>query len=68
MGLPHDRSYLYIDVGGGSTELVFYIKKKKIAACSFPIGSVRLLQGLVSDDDWKSMRNWIANTDLLELV
>lgn len=43
-------TYLYIDVGGGSTELTLFHKGKILASKSFPIGSVRLLNQLVKED------------------
>jgi len=39
--LDDDKNYIHIDVGGGSTELNLYHKHKKIAARSFPVGSIR---------------------------
>lgn len=41
--LEPDKTYLHIDVGGGSTELNLYVNKTKVMARSFPIGSVRRL-------------------------
>ena len=52
--------YLHIDVGGGSTELNVFLDKEKVAARSFPIGSVRRLNLRVSlDQVWEEMRLWI---------
>ena len=52
--------YLHIDVGGGSTELNVFIDKEKVAAHSFPIGSVRRLNTRISlDQVWEEMRQWI---------
>ncbi len=51
-----DRNYLHVDVGGGSTELVVYYRHRKQASFSFPIGTLRLLAGGVSEaaeDDFK---------------
>jgi exopolyphosphatase/guanosine-5'-triphosphate,3'-diphosphate pyrophosphatase len=39
--LDDDKNYLHIDVGGGSTELNLYHKHQKVAARSFPVGSIR---------------------------
>ncbi len=57
--LNRDKSYLYIDVGGGSTEITIFRKGKSIASHSFDIGTVRLLEHLVKDSHWKAMRKWI---------
>lgn len=57
--LPADKSYLYIDVGGGSTELTLFYNNKIEASRSFKIGTVRLLEGLVEDEEWEEMRKWI---------
>lgn len=58
--LEEGITYLHIDVGGGSTELNLYVNKKKIAAKSFPIGSVRRLNTRISlDKVWQDMYDWI---------
>lgn len=58
-GLDKDFAYLYIDVGGGSTELTFYENNEMIYEKSFNIGTIRLLNNLVTEDNWKEMRNEI---------
>jgi exopolyphosphatase/guanosine-5'-triphosphate,3'-diphosphate pyrophosphatase len=50
------KTYLYIDVGGGSTELSLFSKNKLIKAVSFPIGTIKLLNNKVSEDVWKQVR------------
>ncbi len=55
------KRYVYIDVGGGSTEVSFILNKQKAFYRSFPIGSVRLLKGQVQETDWEKMKLWIAN-------
>jgi exopolyphosphatase/guanosine-5'-triphosphate,3'-diphosphate pyrophosphatase len=52
-------SWLYIDVGGGSTELTLLSNSKSVASKSFDIGTIRLLNNLVEDRTWKAMRRWI---------
>lgn len=53
-------TYVHIDVGGGSTELNVYVNQKKIAAKSFKIGSVRLLEEPKNAArQWKSMKEWL---------
>lgn len=55
-----EKSYLHIDVGGGSTELNIYINKQKIASKSFKIGSVRALDDSIPEAVWKSMNKFIS--------
>ncbi|GAC1426236.1 MAG: rod shape-determining protein [Flavisolibacter sp.] len=53
------ESYLYIDVGGGSTELTFFSDGKLVTKKSFNIGTIRLLKNQVSEDNWNEMRDFI---------
>lgn len=57
--LEKDHSYLYIDVGGGSTELTFFSGGKLIFKESFNIGTIRLLKGLVEEKQWDEMKNFL---------
>lgn len=54
--LDKDHSYLYIDVGGGSTELTFFSNNELVFTDSFPIGTIRLLKDQVSDATWNDMK------------
>lgn len=54
-----DESYLYIDVGGGSTELTFFSDGKMIFKESFNIGTIRLLKNQVSEAQWDEMKEFI---------
>ncbi len=56
-----DKTYLHIDVGGGSTELNLYVDGKKIRTRSFKIGSVRVLEGNDSPVIWKDMESWVKD-------
>lgn len=53
------KSYLYIDVGGGSTELTFFNKGKLVCKESFNIGTIRILKNQVSERDWEGMKDFI---------
>jgi exopolyphosphatase / guanosine-5'-triphosphate,3'-diphosphate pyrophosphatase len=53
------KSYLHIDVGGGSTELNLYVNGKKIKTRSFKIGSVRVLEHNDSPIMWQDMEHWV---------
>jgi exopolyphosphatase/guanosine-5'-triphosphate,3'-diphosphate pyrophosphatase len=54
-----DRDILYVDVGGGSTEISLLSHGKVTASKSFNIGTVRLLAGLVIKDHWDEMKDWL---------
>jgi exopolyphosphatase/guanosine-5'-triphosphate,3'-diphosphate pyrophosphatase len=56
-----DQHCLYVDVGGGSTELTLIKNKKTLFSKSFSIGSVRLLEEQVTADDWSMMKEWIVD-------
>ncbi|MFZ1593541.1 MAG: exopolyphosphatase, partial [Chitinophagales bacterium] len=62
IGLEPNDFYLYIDVGGGSTELGFLGNGKLIANRSFNIGTLRLLNDQVNDAEWREMLEWIKAT------
>lgn len=53
-------TFLYIDVGGGSTELSIYSKGEQIQSKSFKIGTIRLKNDLVTEKTWKEMQSWIV--------
>lgn len=57
--LEGDKNYLYIDVGGGSTEFTVYAQGEVRAARSFPIGGVRLLKGKADEQLWDKVKDWI---------
>ena len=57
--LQHDKNYLYIDVGGGSTEFTVYTQGAVRAAKSFPIGGIRLLKGKADQQLWDKVKDWI---------
>jgi exopolyphosphatase/guanosine-5'-triphosphate,3'-diphosphate pyrophosphatase len=54
-----DKTYLHIDVGGGSTELNLYAGGKKLKTRSFKIGSVRVLEHNDSPVMWEDMEKWV---------
>ena len=62
--LDPDKNYLYIDVGGGSTELTLLCNKKVIAQKSFNVGKLRMLFNKIEKDEWEGYKAWIKkNTD-----
>lgn len=57
--LKTDQTYLYVDVGGGSTEFSLFSNGKMIASKSFKIGTVRLLNNMVCEIVWEEIEKWI---------
>lgn len=57
--MSSNESYLYIDVGGGSTELTFFSDGKLIFKESFNIGTIRLLKDQVAETIWDEMKEFI---------
>jgi exopolyphosphatase/guanosine-5'-triphosphate,3'-diphosphate pyrophosphatase len=53
------ESYLYIDVGGGSTELTFFSDGELVFKKSFNMGTIRLLKDQVKDSDWNEMKDFL---------
>ncbi len=54
----HAAQCLFVDVGGGSTEITVFDKNRAVAARSFNIGTLRILGKLIDKKDWKEMREW----------
>lgn len=57
--IKNDKSYLYVDVGGGSTEFTFFSEGKMIESKSFPLGTVRLLDHKVDAQVWEDAKVWV---------
>lgn len=53
------KTYLYVDVGGGSTEFTVIHEGNSVASRSFKIGTVRLLNDMVSKEAWLELEQWI---------
>ena len=56
-----DKTYLYVDVGGGSTEFSLFSDGKMVASKSFKNGTVRLLNNMVNDIVWQEIEKWIKS-------
>ncbi len=54
-----EKTYLFVDVGGGSTEFTLFHKGEIIGQKSFKIGTVRLLNNLVNEVVWTELEKWI---------
>jgi exopolyphosphatase/guanosine-5'-triphosphate,3'-diphosphate pyrophosphatase len=62
--LKTDQTYLFVDVGGGSTEFTLFSNGKMIASRSFKAGTVRLLNDMVHEVVWEEIEKWIrTNTE-----
>ncbi len=57
--MEKDHGYLYIDVGGGSTELTFFAEGKLLFKRSFNIGTIRILKQQVTEQHWDEMKDFI---------
>ena len=57
-------NYLYIDVGGGSTELTLISSSAIVDSHSFKLGTVRLLKEKVPKTEWQVMKDWIKEISL----
>lgn len=58
---PAEKNFLYVDVGGGSTELTFWQDGHITASKSFKMGTVRLLNELVAQGVKSDIQSWIKN-------
>ena len=54
-----NKTYLYVDVGGGSTEFSIIHNGEEIKSKSFKIGTVRLLNDIVKNETWQELESWI---------
>ena len=54
-----NKTYLYVDVGGGSTEFSIIHNGDKVKSKSFRIGTVRLLNDIVKNETWSELEQWI---------
>jgi exopolyphosphatase/guanosine-5'-triphosphate,3'-diphosphate pyrophosphatase len=60
--LSTDKTYLYVDVGGGSTEFSLFSDGKMITSKSFKNGTVRLLNEMVNEVVWQEIEKWIKTS------
>ncbi|MGB3591315.1 MAG: exopolyphosphatase [Nonlabens sp.] len=59
--IEENKVYLYVDVGGGSTEFTLFANGVAVESRSFKIGTVRLLNDMVDSDLWKEAEEWVKN-------
>lgn len=60
--MDKSQNYLYVDVGGGSTEVIIYSNQQKIESQSFQIGTVRMLAGGVKEKEKEAFKEWLKET------
>ena len=58
--LNTQKTFLFVDVGGGSTEFTFINEGQRVASKSFKIGTVRLINNLVDERIWDVIQTWIV--------
>lgn len=67
--IKSNKNYLYVDVGGGSTEFTVYSQGKVLASKSYNIGTIRMLNDLVEKKLWKKAKKWVKkNTKDLKKI
>ncbi|MGL2988570.1 Ppx/GppA phosphatase family protein [Flavobacterium sp. RSSA_27] len=70
--LKTDETYLFVDVGGGSTEFTLFSNGKMVCSRSFKVGTVRLLNNMVHEIVWEEIEKWIrtntADYDEVRLI
>jgi len=54
-----NRTFLFIDVGGGSTEFSVLVKGERLVSKSFKVGTVRMINNMVSEKVWEEIKEWI---------
>lgn len=59
--LNDGKVYLYIDVGGGSTELSIFADSKLLASQSFNLGTIRMLDQQDDPEEWLNMKKWLKS-------
>lgn len=57
--LDNDKTYLYVDVGGGSTEIIIYSDMQLVKSSSFQMGTVRFLTNAVNPSEQEKMLKWL---------
>lgn len=64
-----DKVYLYIDVGGGSTELSLFANAKLVNSKSFNLGTIRILDNKDEQETWDDLKEWVTtNTKMYKQV
>lgn len=59
--IDREKVYLYIDVGGGSTEISLFANGEMVSSRSFNLGTIRILDNQDNPETWKDMRIWVKD-------
>lgn len=57
--IDSDRTFLYVDVGGGSTEFTLFANGRTVTSRSFKLGTVRILNDMIRENVWDDVKKWI---------
>jgi exopolyphosphatase/guanosine-5'-triphosphate,3'-diphosphate pyrophosphatase len=67
--ISDNKVFLYVDVGGGSTEFTVFANGKSVISRSFQLGTVRIINDMVRESIWDEVKDWIKeNTSQYEKV
>lgn len=67
--MEKDKVYLYIDVGGGSTELSLFANGVLVNSKSFNLGTIRILDNQDKSETWDELKDWVrSNTHMYKQV
>jgi len=58
--LDSDKNWLFVDVGGGSTEITLFVDKKEVKSHSFEIGTIRMLKNMVKPKETEIFKSWLG--------
>lgn len=62
--IPRDKNYIYVDVGGGSTEVTIYSGKQRVTSESFRLGTVRTLSEGIDKVEYRRFKVWLEESAL----
>ncbi|MFI3304554.1 MAG: hypothetical protein SNF68_05605 [Rikenellaceae bacterium] len=62
--IPKDTNYIYVDVGGGSTEVTVYSGSRRVTSESFRLGTVRTISEGVNKAEYKEFKEWLERIAL----
>jgi exopolyphosphatase/guanosine-5'-triphosphate,3'-diphosphate pyrophosphatase len=57
--LQNSTPYLYVDIGGGSTEMSLFSNSEVVSSTSFNIGTIRLLNNIVNPTEFENLKMWL---------
>ncbi|EDM44087.1 putative exopolyphosphatase [unidentified eubacterium SCB49] len=58
--ISENKTFLYVDVGGGSTEFTVFSNGKSVISKSFQLGTVRIINDMIRDTIWDEVKSWIT--------